>query len=404
MSDQDQITQALRRRLHHKDGQPVCFPSFQEAVKRLSEQKLRIYLGIDATSPHLHIGHTIPLLLLKDLSAFGHEIIVLLGDFTSRIGDPTDKMAARTAQTEEQVSENIKTYLDQIHQVLPENLFTVRRNSEWLRAMTFDKVADLASHVTVQQMQARDMFQERIKQEKPIFVSEFLYPLMQGYDSVAMEVDAEVGGNDQTFNMLVGRDLEKDYLEKDKLVLPTKLLVDAATGRKISKSEGGLIALDDDPATIFEKVSRSIPNDMIQTVFQLATDVPGEETEERYAAAQESGDWRAYNLDLATTIVKMYYDEETAQKEREEYERVAHGETPEDIKEVRVDGDSSTTMTHILAEALEISRSEAKRLIDQKAVTRNGQPVVDALGPGGIEDEDVLRVGSHRPFRVKLGK
>lgn len=379
----------------------IAFPSFNDALKRISKGGLHFYNGIDATSPHLHIGHTIPLLLMKDIASYGNRITILFGDFTSRIGDPTDKLATRTAQSEDEVAGHLTTYVEQVEKILPKGSFEIRYNSEWLQDMTFGAITDVASHVTVQQMMARDMFQKRVQSEKPIFVSEFLYPLMQGYDSVAMDIDGEVGGNDQTFNMLVGRDLLKAYRQKDKIVLPVRLLVDAATGRKISKSEGGSIALDDEPSVIYEKVSRSIPNEMIRTVFELCTEVPMDAIEKHYTEASHANDWRSYNLSLAKELVRMYHGEHAAKKAMKQYGQAAKGEASDD-EAVTLTGSANTSMVQLLSQALDISKSEAKRLITQRAVTKNGELVTDALGPSGSKNGDVLRVGSHRPFRIAL--
>src|SRR3989344_7887691 len=230
------IEEILKRRIENS------YPSEEEVKKRLKEGKrLKFYYGIDPTGPSLHIGHTVQLFLLKQLAELGHEIILLIGDFTARIGDPTDKEATRKKLTEKEVKENMRNYIKQIEKILPEKYFKVRYNSEWLKRMSFENIIELAGHITVQQTEAREMFQERIKKGKPIYLHEFLYPLMQGYDSVAMEVDGEIGGNDQVFNMLVGRDLEKSYLGKDKIVLATKLLVDVDSGRKLSKTEKSFV-------------------------------------------------------------------------------------------------------------------------------------------------------------------
>lgn len=402
--NRDDVAAALKRRLQHEEGQPAAFPSFDNVLERLSTEKLTIYLGIDPTGSQVHIGHSVPILLLKDLASFGHDIILLIGDFTARIGDPTDKSAARAALSEKEVKENYKNYLKQVERLIPKRTFHVRYNSSWLQKMNLEKVLELTGQVSVQQMMARDMFQKRKSDEKPIYVSEFLYPLMQGYDSVAMDVDGEAGGNDQTFNMLVGRDLLKTYADKEKIVLPTRLLVDASSGKKLSKTEGGFIALDDEPSVIFEKVSRTIPDDMIRTVFELCTELPMKEIQERHTQAEESGDWRDYNLSLAYELVSMYYDEDEAEKAKERYLAAVSGDAVEDAEAVKIDADKETPMTRVLAQALDISRSEAKRLIEQKAVTRNGKLVTDALGESDITTGDVLRVGSHRPFRVTVNK
>lgn len=249
------------------------FPDRESVIDRFkSGEKLRFYFGIDPTGPTLHIGHTIPLMLLKGLASLGHQITLLIGDFTARIGDPTNKTSARAALSIQEVEKNMLSYIDQVHKILKEDSFDVVYNSSWLEKMSFKDVVDLASKVSVQQMLERDMFQDRQKNKKPIYIHEFLYPLMQGYDSVALEADGEIGGNDQVFNMLVGRDLEKDYLKKDKIVLATRLLV-SETGKKMSKSEGTMITLADTPRDMFGKVMASVPDSMVSTYFELTTSV-----------------------------------------------------------------------------------------------------------------------------------
>jgi tyrosyl-tRNA synthetase len=199
-----------------------------------SGKQLVFYSGYDPTAPTLHIGHGITMLKLRQLQDLGHKVIMLIGDFTGMIGDPTDKSAARQKLTREQVLENCKEYKKQAERILNfggENSVEVKFNSEWLKKMSFEEVIELSSHFTVQRMLERDMFEKRMKEEKPIYLHEFLYPLMQGYDSVAMDVDGEVGGNDQTFNMLAGRTLMKEIKHKEKFVIATKLLADE-TGKK----------------------------------------------------------------------------------------------------------------------------------------------------------------------------
>src|SRR5258708_2341707 len=212
----------------------TVLPSLEEAKKMfMSGQKLSFYLGIDPTGPDIHLGHSTNFFLLKKLIEMGHGVVLLIGDFTAQIGDPTGKSATRKALSREEVEINMASYLEQAVKILPRGKFKVRHNSEWHRNMTFQKVIEIASYFTVQQMIVRDMFQERIKKEEPIHLQEFLYPLVQGYDSVALETDAEIGGTDQTFNMLAGRTLEKKILGKEKLVITTKLLEDTLTKKKI---------------------------------------------------------------------------------------------------------------------------------------------------------------------------
>lgn len=374
LTDKEKVEQLLSRRLEN------VFPSKEEATKRLEEGKpLRVYLGIDPTGPDIHIGHTIPLLFLKQLADLGHKPILLIGDFTARIGDPTDKESTRTALTEKQVKENMKTYLDQVYKILPKGLFEVQYNSKWLAKMNLEKLIDLGSHITVQQMIQRDMFQERIKNEKEIFITEFLYPLMQGYDGVAMEVDGEVGGNDQTFNMLIGRKLQKELQGKDKLVFTVKLLADAKSGKKMSKTEGGYIAIRDNPKDIFEKVSNTIPDEMIRSAFELCTEVDLDKI-----------DWSKNPVELkeelAYELVSMYHGEKEAEKARSEWR-----------KEDEFPG-TGKKLSEFVAEVSGISMSSAKDLLNQKAVTVNGEVVSDWNYE--VKRGDTIKIGKKRPVKV----
>ncbi|MBX4211545.1 MAG: tyrosine--tRNA ligase, partial [Candidatus Yanofskybacteria bacterium] len=294
MSNSKGIETVLDRRIEN------VFPSRDNAVRRLQEETLEVYLGIDPTSPELHLGHTVPLLFLKNLHELGHKIIILIGDFTARIGDPTGKESARKALSGEEIEANMKTYLKQVHRILPSGSFEVKYNSTWLEPLNFGDLIKLASNVTVQQMIVRDMFQERIKQEKPIYLHEFLYPLAQGYDSVAMKVDGEVGGNDQTFNMLVGRELEKTLLQKEKLVFATKLITNREGGKKMSKSEGEVIALTDEPQEIRRKVL-ALDDGIIASIFQLCTE------KDMDWIREQNSDPRAFKEALAEELIAMYH-------------------------------------------------------------------------------------------------
>ncbi len=391
VTDEATIRKALGRRLEPAG----IFPSKDDAVAALRARSLRVYLGIDPTGPDLHIGHTIPLLFLKQLSLLGHMPVVVIGDFTARIGDPTDKTATRKAQTEEEVKNQMRTYLDQIHTILPKGSYELQYNSTWLSKIMFGDLLNLASYVTVQQMIKRDMFQERIKHEQPIGLHEFLYPLMQGYDSVAMKIDGEVGGNDQTFNMLVGRDLEQKILGKDKLVFATRLLVNSATGNKMSKTEGSLISITDSPADMFGKTMAHIPDEMIQSVFELCTE---KDSEWISAHADDiKKDPYQYKKELGREIVSMYHGEEAAAQAMEAFEKVfSQGELPQDMPELSVAGQ---TILDIMAEHnLADSRSEAKRLIEQKAVRVNSVVVTD--WGQVVSKGDIIQVGPRKFAKV----
>ncbi|MCR4314043.1 MAG: tyrosine--tRNA ligase, partial [Candidatus Uhrbacteria bacterium] len=250
-TDSKKIEELLTR------GVEKIFPSREFLEARLKEGKqLSLYLGIDPTGPDLHIGHSIQLRKLRQFQDLGHKVILLIGDFTGMIGDPTDKSATRVRLTREQVLANAEKYKEQASKILDfggKNPVELRYNSEWHAKLSLTEVLELAAHFTVPQMLARDMFKKRMQEGKDVYMHEFLYPLMQGYDSVAMDVDGEVGGNDQTFNMLAGRDLMKAMQGKEKFVIAGKLLADP-TGKKMGKSEGNMITLGDSSDDMFGKI------------------------------------------------------------------------------------------------------------------------------------------------------
>lgn len=351
------------------------FPSREDTIHRLAdEQRLIFYSGYDPTGPNIHIGHSVSLLLMKALARdLGHEIIVLFGDFTARIGDPTGKEAARRMLTEDEIEENVRTWDTQIATLFGDVPYTIRRNSEWLDSMTFADVIKLSATVTVQQMLARDMFQERLKQSKPIHLNEFLYPLAQGYDSVAMRVDGEVGGNDQIFNMLVGREFERELLGKEKIVLGTPLIVDAKSGKKMSKSEGELIAVDDSPQEIRRKILAQ-DDSMIETMFRLCTEVPEETI--------DVSDPRRAKEELAAELIRMYHGEEAVSEASEAVAITVTGQLDEVLKEA----------------GLARSMTEAKTLISQGAISVNGE--VQKKWDHEVKKGDEIKVGKGRRVKV----
>ena len=383
---ENQLKELLERRLEN------VFPSKEEAINKLkSGSRLKVYLGIDPTGPNLHLGHTIPILFLKQLWELVHTPVLVIGDFTARIGDPTGKETTRKSLTEQEVKDNMKNYLSQVYKILPKGSFEVKYNSSWLSKMSFEDVVKLASHVTVQQMIAREMFQERIKSEKPIGVHEFMYPLMQGYDSVAIKIDGEVGGNDQTFNMLVGRDLEKKLLNKDKLVFATRLLVDAVSGKKMSKTEGGLISLSDSPQDMFGKTMKTVPDEMTATVFELCTEKPGQWIEDRKKDTPYE-----FKKELAYELVRMYHGEKEAAKAIDEWDKVfSKGELPSEMETVSGIGQS---LTSVIAGISRVSHTEAKKLLDQGAVRINDVVIKD--WGHKLKEGDIIQIGPKTFVRI----
>ncbi|TAK04060.1 tyrosine--tRNA ligase [Patescibacteria group bacterium] len=358
-------------------GVENVYPSRDFVKARLLEgKKLTMYLGVDPTGPTLHMGHAIVLKKLREFQDLGHKVILLIGDFTAMIGDPTDKSATRVRLTRKQVLANAKGYKKQAGKILRFsglNKAELKYNSKWLAKMSFADVVDLAAHTTIQQIEARDMFDARRKEGKPIHTHEFLYPLMQGYDSVAMGVDGEIGGNDQTFNMLMGRDLMKAMKGKEKFVITTKLLTDP-TGKKMGKSEGNMITLEDSADDVFGKIM-SWTDGMIEPGFELLTGLPAIQLaaiKDELATGSNPRDVKAH---LAREVVRSFFGDTAAAEASERFDAMfkAH-ETPTDMPHHRVSG--PLNVIDLLVETkLVASKGEAKRLIDGSGVKVAGAVV-----------------------------
>lgn len=381
-------------------GVENVFPTREKLKEALQGgRKLRIYVGIDPTSPFLHIGHAMQLRKLREFQDLGHEVIVLIGSFTAMIGDPTDKLATRKQLTREEVLANAKTYKKQASKILRfsgENAVKMMFNDKWLAKMTMTDVVELASHFTVQQMMERDMFERRIEEKKPIYLHEFLYPLMQGYDSVAMDVDVEVGGNDQTFNMLAGRTLAREMKQKEKFVLTLSLLTNSE-GKKMSKSEGGVIGLTDAPEDMFGKIM-AMDDGMIVPYFKLATDVSDEEIDAVQAALAHGTNPRDIKLDLAERVTGMYHNASKAKGARKHFLQVfSQKEMPDVMPTFRVT-ESGVALLDVIATAFQISRSESRRQIEHGGVRLNGEQEKDSMK--NIETESVIQWGKRHFVRV----
>ena len=391
ITDKSQIKEFLDSRYIE-----AVFPSKEKAEEMLSSGKqLTFYLGIDPTGPDIHLGHTTNLIILKKLTELGHEVILLIGDFTATIGDPTDKEAARRPLSEEEIKENMRTYLDQVRKILPKGSFETKYNSEWYKKMPTKEWLGITSLFTQQQMVSRDMFQERIKKDKPISLQEFVYPVLQGYDSVAMDVDGEIGGNDQTFNMLAGRDLLRKLKGKEKIVITTRLLEDPLTGKKImNKSEGQYISLNDSASEMFGK-TMAMPDSAIMPLLAYATELPDSEVDETKRRLNSGENPKNLKEKLAFELVRMYHREKEAEKAKAEFERVfSQGELPEKIEEFKIGG-GPTKLTELLKESgLASSMSEAKRLIEQKAVSVNDK--VEESWDYEIKKGDIIKVGPRK--------
>lgn len=365
----------------------------------LKGEQIKIYLGVDPTGPTLHIGHMIPMRKLREFQNLGHKIIFLIGSFTAMIGDP-DKTSVRVPLTKEQVQKNMELYLSQASTILDTqntDLFEVRYNDEWLSKMNFEDVLNLASKMTVQQMLERDMFDKRIKEGKPVYIHEFMYPLMQGYDSIALGVDGEVGGNDQTFNMLTGRTLMKEIQGKEKFVITTKILVDSS-GNKMGKTEGNMITLADTGEDMFGKVM-SWTDGMIVSGFELCTDVDVEEIQKIQEKLQDSSiNPKDIKLQLAHTIVETYTNTEKADEAQAVWiQKFEKKEIPDELSEYTL---TENLFETVMKYELVPSRSEYRRLLEGNAIHNltEGTTIEDiAYIP---EKGTVIKIGKQKFFKI----
>ncbi|HTP51691.1 MAG TPA: tyrosine--tRNA ligase [Anaeromyxobacteraceae bacterium] len=371
---------------------------------------LRVKAGFDPTAPDLHLGHTVLLSRMRRFQQFGHTVIFLIGDFTGLIGDPTGRNATRPPLSREQILKNAETYKRQVFKVLDEKDTEVRFNSEWLGAMSFADVVRLASRYTVARMLEREDFRKRYTGNTPISIHEFLYPLAQGYDSVALKCDIELGSSDQLFNLLVGRTLMQHYELTPQIVLTGPILegldakLDPATGRvagdKMSKSLGNYVGVAEPPEEQFGKLM-SVSDDLMWRYYELLSERTTAEI-----AALRAGHPKSAKVALAKEIVARFHGAEAARRAEEHFEQVhARRETPEDVPEkgFALAGQASLPLANLLADAgLASSRSEARRLISQGGVTVNGERATDsqaALGAG----EYLVKVGKRHFAKLKLG-
>jgi len=370
----------------------------------LSGKRLNIYQGFDPTAPTLHIGHTVGMRKLEDFRKLGHQVYFVIGDFTARIGDPSDKMSARKKLTKQQVEENMKLYIDQASHFInifdKDNPVKVVYNSKWLEPLNFGEIIELSSVFTVQQMLKRSMFQERLKSDKPIHLHEFLYPLMQGYDSVALNVDVEVGGNDQLFNMLAGRDLVMNRLNKEKCVLAMKLL-EANDGTKMGKTSGNMIELSDSANNIFGKVM-AFDDKLIPIGFEILTKYELKQVEEIKERLKKGENPMILKKLLAFEITKDIKGKQEAQNAQKYFENIFQKKNLNTAIPIRTVKQNNINILDLIVQCkIANSKSQAKRLVEQNAVTINGEKITDwnkniQVGSGST----ILKCGKH-VYKVK---
>ena len=377
----------------------------EKLIKSEKEGKpMIVKLGLDPSAPDRHLGHTVVLRKMKQLQDLGHQIVIIIGDFTGKIGDPTGKSKARKALTTEQVLANAKTYEEQIFKVLDKEKTIVRFNSEWLAKLNFEDVIKLAATITVARMLEREDFKKRYEGQMPISVHEFFYPLMQAYDSIALEADIELGGTDQRFNLLMGRSLQREFGMESQIVIMMPLIEGLDGKEKMSKSLGNYIGIDEEAGIMYQK-SMEIPDELIIKYYNLVTDVHPDEVNKIESQLKEgSVNPRDIKMDLAREIVTLYHGEESAKEAEERFKSVFQkGQIPEDIQTIQVKEDGFDLIEVLVSNEIVKSKSEVRRLASQGGVKVNGEKVED-LSTIVKESELVVQIGKKKFVKIELVK
>ncbi len=399
MTKEEKIEELLTR------GVDKIYPSKKELEDvLLSGKKLRVYQGFDPTGTQLHIGHAVAFRKHRQWQDLGHQVIFLIGDGTGQAGDPSGKTTGRDKfLTREELRANAKSYIEQAGKIVRfdgENPVEVRYNGDWLNELKLVDILNIAGHFSAQELWERDIYRERVKKGETVNLREFLYPLLQAYDSVAMEVDLEMGGSDQTFNMLMGRKLVKGMLGKEKFVLTTPLLTDAE-GRKIGKTEGNVIGITDPPTELFGKIM-SLSDSAIINSFTLVTTLPMEDIVEKEKRLKNGENPMILKKELAWEIVKELHDEVAAKKAQAEFEETFQKKgLPADLPAYTIKKNNKCTLIDVLVDSGAVSsRSEAKRLLQNKSIEINGAVVEDPKFDMATAPDAVLKIGKTRFLKV----
>lgn len=359
---------------------------------------LTVKLGLDPTAPDIHLGHTVVLRKLRQLQDLGHNVVVLIGDFTAKVGDPTGKSKTRKPLSTEQVVANAQTYAEQIFKILDKTKTQIRFNSEWLAKLTFEDVVRLAANCTVAKMLEREDFKNRYANNQPIAIHEFFYPLMQAYDSVELKADIELGGTEQRFNILMGRTLQKVYGQESQIALFMPLLEGIDGKEKMSKSLGNYIGIDEDANVMFAKVMQ-IPDNLIVKFFELVTDVHPDAVEEFAEQLKNGCNPRDVKMRLACEVVELYHGKEAVKIASEHFCRVYQkNEVPENVMEVTLEGEARNIVNVVFVAGFAKSKSAARRLVEQGAVRISGQKVTDVNY--NVPENTIVKVGKDKFVKV----
>jgi len=394
----DKIEELLTR------GVANTIPGKDELEKVLrSEKKLNIYLGIDPTSIQIHLGHTVPLRKLQSFAELGHNVTFLIGDFTALIGDTSDKDTERPALSKKQIEENFKTYKKQAEKVLDFSKVKIRYNSEWLSKLTYEETIKLMQQFSLNDFISRELIKKRLNEGKRVAFQEMQYPIMQGYDSYFMDTDLQIGGTDQTFNMQAGRTLLKNWRNKESFVLATEFLT-GTDGRKMSKTWGNAIWIEDSPNDMYAKVM-AINDDLIVQYYTLTTNVSMENIEKIKEILKDGENPMSVKKDLAFKIVSELYSQEEANSAAENFEkRVQQKEIPTDIPVYRYIGGEINIADLLTQTNMAESKSEAKRIIEQGGVSIDGQALKDPNKIIEPKDNQILKIGKRKYVKIKISQ
>lgn len=395
MNIEETLKIMLKGAENHTDEEEI-----REKLKKVDGENrpLRIKLGLDPSAPDIHLGHAVVLRKIKQLQDLGNEAIIIIGDFTGKIGDPTGKSKTRKQLTDEQVKENAETYQRQIFKILDKEKTIVRYNSEWLSKLSFEDVIKLAANTTVARILERDDFQNRYQHKQPIGLHEFLYPLMQAYDSVAIESDLELGGNDQTFNILMGRTIQKSYGQDQQITLFMPLLEGTDGIEKMSKSLGNYIGVNEDANTMYEKVMK-IPDNLIIKYYNLCTDIYPDEIANIEVRLAKGDNPRDVKMGLAKEITKLYHTEEEANAAEIHFKTAFQKQVaPSDVEEIQFENNILDTL---MKTGKYLSKGDLKRLFVQGGIKIDGEKITDFNTLNNLEKDIIIQVGKGNFYKIK---
>lgn len=379
----------------------------KEKLEKVNKENrpLRIKLGLDPSAPDIHLGHAVVLRKIKQLQDLGHEAVIIIGDTTGKIGDPTGKSKTRKQLTDEEVKQNAETYQKQIFKIINPKQTTVRYNSEWFDKMNLMDILNLASKVTVARILERDDFSNRYKNNQPISVHEFFYPLMQAYDSVAINADIELGGTDQTFNVLMGRAIQKDFGQDPQIALFMPILEGIDGIEKMSKSLGNYIGVNEDASTMYTKIMQ-IPDNLIIKYFELCTDVHPDEIEIIKQRINQGENPRDIKMELSKEITSLYHSSKEAEEAEERFKLAFQKQiAPEDTPEINIDFKSEKLGPALLEGIMQSgnfkSKAEIRRLFLQGAIKIDGKRVSDIATLQELNDGSIIQIGKGRFYKIK---